>query len=171
MRLTSQWKSPMNSRNNWLMMSDQELIRDCQIKNYKSSGPGGQRKNKVATAVRLTHLPSNITVTASESRHQHENRLKAIQKLRMEIALKIRQPDAIPIDKLEIGIHNKKFSLWASSILDTLNLYDFHINSAAEKLNISTSKLVRLLSKHPAVWQEVNNQRKQHGLRILKKPE
>lgn len=152
-------------------MSDQELIKNCKTENFKSSGPGGQRKNKVATAVRLTHIPSNIIVTATDSRHQQENRLKALRKLRMVLALKIRSTDICAINHLEMSIHNSKYPLWVSSMLDLLNFYGFDIKTAAEKLNISSSKLIRLLSKHPTVWQEVNHLRKQNGLNVLRKPE
>jgi len=48
---------------------------------YKSSGPGGQRKNKRETAVRLRHLPSGITVVATEHRSQAKNRELAMMRL------------------------------------------------------------------------------------------
>ena len=48
---------------------------------FKSSGPGGQHKNKTESAVRLTHLPSGITVTASERRSQFQNREAALERL------------------------------------------------------------------------------------------
>jgi len=52
------------------------------IETYRSSGPGGQRKNKTETAVRLKHLPSGITVTATEYRFQTQNRRLAFERLR-----------------------------------------------------------------------------------------
>jgi len=61
------------------------------IETYKSSGPGGQRKNKTETAVRLTHLPSGITVIATEYRSQAHNRKLAFERLR-ERLLKLNRP-------------------------------------------------------------------------------
>jgi len=48
---------------------------------YKSSGPGGQRKNKRETAVRIRHIPTGITVVATEHRSQAKNRELALERL------------------------------------------------------------------------------------------
>jgi protein subunit release factor B len=55
--------------------------RDMRISFYRSSGPGGQRKNKVETAVRITHVPTGITAAATEHRSQAQNRALALQRL------------------------------------------------------------------------------------------
>ena len=52
---------------------------------YRARGPGGQRKNKRETAVRLKHLPSGVTVTATESRYQAVNRRRAFQRLQEKL--------------------------------------------------------------------------------------
>ena len=67
------------------------LAQHVVIETYKSSGPGGQRKNKTETAVRLTHLPSGITVIATEYRSQAQNRKLAFERLR-ERLLKLNRP-------------------------------------------------------------------------------
>lgn len=48
---------------------------------YKDSGPGGQHRNKTATAIRLTHLPTGTVVTAPDSRSQADNRSTAWDRL------------------------------------------------------------------------------------------
>lgn len=67
------------------------LKKQVIVETYRSRGPGGQRKNKVETAVRLTHLPSGITVVATEHRSQSENRRLAFERLR-ERLIKLNRP-------------------------------------------------------------------------------
>jgi len=72
--------------------TDPEILKkQVTLETYRSSGPGGQRKNKVETAVRLRHLPSGITVIATEHRSQAENRKLAFERLR-ERLVKLNQP-------------------------------------------------------------------------------
>jgi len=63
------------------------LKKQVVIETYRSSGPGGQRKNKVETAVRLKHLPSGLTVIATEHRSQAENRRLAFERLRRRLVM------------------------------------------------------------------------------------
>ena len=56
------------------------------VEPYRAPGPGGQRKNRKETAVRLTHPPSGITVVASERRSQAQNREIAFERLIKKLA-------------------------------------------------------------------------------------
>ncbi len=55
--------------------------RDITFQAVRSGGPGGQHVNKVSTAVRATHSPTGISVLASDSRSQLQNKKKAIERL------------------------------------------------------------------------------------------
>ncbi|KAH9726296.1 hypothetical protein KPL70_008215 [Citrus sinensis] len=57
---------------------------------YKSSGPGGQHRNKRESAVRLKHVPTGVIAHAAEDRSQHKNRASALLRLRTIFALKVR---------------------------------------------------------------------------------
>src|SRR5881227_3994911 len=78
----------------WSDLSDQELLGQCALDTYRASGPGGQKRNKTSSAVRLRHPPSGLLVIAEESRSQHENRARALRRLRQALFLKVREPIA-----------------------------------------------------------------------------
>ena len=65
--------------------------KDLLVTFYKSSGPGGQKKNKTESAVRIKHLPTGIIVTATESRSQFDNKEKALERLRDKLAARNRR--------------------------------------------------------------------------------
>jgi protein subunit release factor B len=61
---------------------DDALLAECRVETFRAGGPGGQHQNKTESGVRLTHLPTGISVTARESRSQHRNRKTALARLR-----------------------------------------------------------------------------------------
>ena len=91
----------------------QVLKKQVILETYRSSGPGGQRKNKVETAVRIRHLPSGITVVATEHRSQSENRSLAFERLRDRL-IKLnrprrrRIPTLLPLRAVEERMEEKK---------------------------------------------------------------
>jgi protein subunit release factor B len=64
--------------------------KDLRIDFFRASGPGGQHRNKSETGVRLTHLPTGIVVTATESRSRHLNLRQAFARLEMKLAARNR---------------------------------------------------------------------------------
>jgi protein subunit release factor B len=67
---------------------------DLEFTFFRSSGPGGQKKNTTDSSVRLRHLPTGIVVLATQSRSQHRNKLLALEEL--ERRLEIRQRRRVP---------------------------------------------------------------------------
>jgi protein subunit release factor B len=70
----------------------ERLARECEITAYRSSGPGGQKKNKTESSVRVRHLPSGIVRIATESRSQLRNREAALARVLAELRRRARRP-------------------------------------------------------------------------------
>ena len=62
--------------------SDDDLLKECRVDTYRSSGAGGQHVNTTDSAVRLVHIESGLTVQCSNHRSQHMNKDECIKKLR-----------------------------------------------------------------------------------------
>ena len=62
------------------------LEREVEIDVFRASGPGGQHVNKTESALRLTHWPSGVVVTAQDSPSQHRNRDIAFKRLAERLA-------------------------------------------------------------------------------------
>ena len=86
---------PWHRRKNWFvgvhffkpMESNKTNERDIVYETLRSSGPGGQNVNKVETAVRATHLPSGLSVLASDMRTQVQNKKLARERLVMKLSV------------------------------------------------------------------------------------
>jgi protein subunit release factor B len=61
------------------------LLGECDVTPFKSSGPGGQKKNKTESSVRVRHRPTGITRIATESRSQSRNRALALERVWKEL--------------------------------------------------------------------------------------
>jgi protein subunit release factor B len=70
----------------------QRLLADCDVETYRSSGPGGQKKNKTESSVRVRHRPSGIVRIATESRSQTRNRETALERVFDALAARARRP-------------------------------------------------------------------------------
>lgn len=77
--------------------------KDLHIDFAKSGGPGGQNVNKRETAVRITHIPTNITVHAQSERNQEGNRQKALQLLKAKLLKKYEEDKLRNAEGLQIS--------------------------------------------------------------------
>ena len=74
--------------------SDEELLAQCRVETFMAGGKGGQHQNRTESAVRLTHLPSGIVVTAREERSQFRNKATALARLRKRLTQMANRPPA-----------------------------------------------------------------------------
>uniref|UniRef100_A0A804M758 Prokaryotic-type class I peptide chain release factors domain-containing protein n=2 Tax=Zea mays TaxID=4577 RepID=A0A804M758_MAIZE len=177
----------------YLGMSDEELMEQCDMGTFKASGPGGQHCNKRESAVRLKHLPIGIIAQAVEDRSQHKNRASALSRLRTLIALKVRRPINLedytpPVELLQIlplkssvrgndvgpqiGPNNSKFSPGMQALLDLLFAVEDSVSDAAKILGLSTGALSRLILSDDSLRTAANELRASKGTgAVLRAPD
>jgi len=86
-----------------------DIRRDeLEITFYRSSGPGGQRKNRRDTAVRIRHIPTGITVIATESRYQSRNVKLALERLQEKLEAQNYRPPPRIATKIPAAVQKKR---------------------------------------------------------------
>ena len=163
-------------------LAPEKLLAACDTRRLRRSGPGGQHRNKVETAVVLTHRPTGISAQASERRSQSANQRRALFRLRIELALHVRRPvDAaehrhssgrwqarIRGGRISVNTGHEDFPALVAEALDILDAAEFDFSAVARQLQVTSSQLGKFLKLEPVVWQLVSAERQKRGLRPLK---
>ncbi len=153
------------------------LLKACEVRRGRRSGPGGQHRNKVETAITITHSPSLVTGEATERRSQKQNQVVAIARLRVNLALKIRVPSEAPPSELwklrcrgrriRVAADHDDFATLLAEALDVIHDSE-SVSDAAETLRVSSTQLVKLLKVDRRGLEIVNAARVAVGERPLK---
>ena len=173
-------------RATWARLTEPQLLAQCEVDTYRASGPGGQKRNKTSSAVRLRHPPTGLIVIAEESRSQHDNKAKALARMRRALFLDLRDPlpadltpdavaalpdyaDARNADgRLHLSAKDPRFWPAVGVVLDVLVHVEARVADAAVLLGVSTGNLIDFLQTDPKVWQESNRLRAAAGQKALK---
>ncbi len=167
----------------YLALSDRDLLAQCAIETFRVSGPGGQHRNRRDTAVRIRHRSTGVVAQAYERRSQLLNRRLALKRLRARIALDVRRPP----DSLEtyqpsplllllvraeggrgIGARNPSYWPAVGELLDLFVALDCSVSESAALLGVSTGALSKVLLANPALVRTVNALRAERRLRTLR---
>jgi hypothetical protein len=167
-------------------LTDSQLLAQCEVDTYRASGPGGQKRNKTSSAVRLRHPATGLIVIAEESRSQHENRERALRRMRQALYLKVRDPlppDAVTIEalshctdlreardgdgRLHLARKDPRFWPAVGIVLDVLEALESRVSDSASALGLSTANLIAFLQVDPKVWEQVNILRRRFGQKPL----
>ena len=158
-------------RDDYLEMTEEALLRECRQEAYRASGPGGQHRNKTDSAVRLSLVEFGVSAQAADHRSQHRNRAEAVKRLRMELALSVRNSEPGKwTDSWKIGRKDKRYARLIAVVLDVLGAHEWAVGGAAKQLGLSTGRLVRFLAHDPQVWDRVNQERQRANLITLRRP-
>jgi hypothetical protein len=165
----------------------EQLLTQCSLQRTRRSGPGGQHRNKVETAIVIVHEPTGIRAEASERRRQSENRTQALFRLRVRLALGVRCVNSKGVNpqggastpselwlqrssggRIKVNLKHEDFPALLAEALDAIAAAKSDVAAAAQCLGVTSSQLIKLLKLHPEAFVSVNQQRTDHGLSILR---
>jgi hypothetical protein len=158
----------------------EHLLRQCDVTRGRASGPGGQHRNKVETAVTIRHRETGVTGYASERRSQVENHRVALKRLRMNLALNVRAPteklhepselwqSRLQKGKIVISVRHADFPIALAEALDVLAAHLWDPKPAAIVLGCSMSQLIKFIKSERRAMGMVNDRRREMNRHPLK---
>ena len=172
----------MPSRNHFRPdLSDGALLADCRWDTFRGPGPGGQKRNKTSSAVRVTHAPTGLSAVATETRSQARNRANALDRLKHRLAVELRRPVDLETFRSPKWLitptstsgparlrrrHDDQLAA-LGLVLDVVAAAGGSVSDAAHHIGVSTGNLVSFLQRDDDALSYVNRLRAAAGLRPL----
>jgi peptide chain release factor 1 len=114
--------------------------KDLKIDVYRSSGPGGQSVNTTDSAVRITHLPTNLVVTCQDEKSQHKNKAKALKILRARLL------DLVESERDSQVSKDRKSQVGSGDRSERIRTYNFPQNRVTDhRIGLTLYKLDEIL--------------------------
>ena len=152
-------------RDELLRLSDPALLAQCAVDRLRGPGPGGQKRNKTESAIRLRHAATGLAAMAGESRSQPENKARALRRLRERIAFDLRQRVELddyaprpglaalvaqePVRKSEKWLRSADYLAAVADLIDLYQAAGCSLREAARRMVVPQGKLDRLVRIDP----------------------
>ncbi len=161
-------------------LDDDELLKQCEMGRGRSTGPGGQHRNKVETLVWLVHTASGVESHAGERRSQIENKRMAVRRLRLGLAVEVRV--GVPMGEIGSGLwrsrtrggkvacnpEHEDFPSLLAEAMDVIADAGWDLKKPSIRLDVSASQLLKLLKDHPPAMVKLNLERVKQGIHAMK---
>ena len=167
----------------------EELARECVFTKGRVSGPGGQHRNKVETAVFVTHTPTGIEAHAGERREATVNRAVAIKRLRLNLATQVRMgvpvgeigsplwksrlvakrdAEGVVRNRIACSPSHEDYPALLAEALDVIADAGWDHTRAALRLETTPTQLLKLVKDHPPAYVRLNAEREKRKMPKLK---
>ena len=117
--------------------------KDLRIDTYSAGGPGGQHVNKTQSAVRITHIPTNLVVTYQDDRSQHKNKARAMK------VLKVRLYDKMLQEQQAVMAKTRKGMVGSGDRSEKIRTYNFPQNRLTDhRIGLTLYQLDKIMDGH-----------------------
>ena len=163
------------------------LEKEIVYEATRSTGPGGQHRNRVATAIRATHKPTGIFAMGTERRSQLENKKQALFRLRCKLAMTHRSPiksenlceptlyqpselwlKRLKGRKIKASPTHTDFPALLAEVLDRLQIDKDDVKNTAIAFRVSTTQLIKFLAIDGHTLHALNKRREAQKLKPFK---